>query len=139
MLKNQRVQSLIVLLGLGFGVALLAACATVRTPQLEPFSRAVLQFYDARQRRRGINDALLWLELEPGRARSVVVRAFDDKKRPLAIDRSDVIWTGSENLKLEPGSGSLRVKVVLLGGTTGRLRVNAGNHSGEIRIKRKGE
>jgi len=113
----------------------LAACTSLKPPELTPFSRAVIYFFEPRQYHKDAAHALVWLDLQLGKPRSVTVRAFDERDRPLSLDPKALTWAGSENLKIEPRTGRTTVKVTLLNGSAGRLQVLTGKHSGEIRVR----
>jgi hypothetical protein len=130
--------SIVRLVGLGLPL-FFGACATTQPHTVDPFARAVFLFYDAEKGgRRGITDALLWLDLEVRKPTAVAVRVFDERDRSLSFDPKLLSWSGSENLQIEP-TGKATVKVTLLGGNAGRLQVAIGNHTGEIRVRKRGE
>jgi hypothetical protein len=120
----------------------LLECAGRTGTGMEPFSRTVLLFFDAHEGNKRVSDALLSLELETGKPRSITVRAFDEHDRPIRIDPDLVTWSGSDNLVIAPSrrvasSGSATVKVTLIGSGEGFLRVTILNHSGEIKVRRR--
>jgi hypothetical protein len=117
------------------GCLLFAGCATVKTPELTPFSRAVIYFFEPGQHRKDAAHALVWLNLEIGKPHSITIRAFDEKDRALSLDPKTLTWESSENIKVEPRVGRTTVKVTLLNTADGRIRVITGKHSGEIRVR----
>jgi len=139
--RSRQLLPQLVCLVLAAAAALLTGCAPIlrKPPKMDPFARAVLLIYDARKGDSRVSDALLWLDLETGKPRSVRLRAFDERDRPLDVNPKQVTWSGTENLKIEPGAGSITVKVTLLGGGAGRLRATIGNHQGEIRVRKQGD
>lgn len=121
-------------------LAFMASCAKVVTkpPEMNPFSRAVILFYAAGSGQKGANSALDWLELETGKPQMVTIRAFDEHDQALGIEARDLVWTASDNVKVEPDKGSATVKVTLLDTDIGQLVVEAAGHKGTLRIKSKG-
>lgn len=121
------------------GAALLSCdCAAHRPPQLKPFDRAVLLFYDAHQKNGRTADALLRLELALNQPRTVLVRAFDERDRPLTLDAKSITWSGSPNLRLEPETGAALVKVTLISGGDGWVMVSSAGHKAEIQVRSTG-
>jgi hypothetical protein len=120
---------------------ILGGCATaLRTPEMTPFTRGVLLIYDGGPQqcaRKSLAEAMLYLELEPSVSRSVTVRAFDEKNRPMALDPKTIKWSTGENITVFPDHGAATVKVTLLGGDGGLLIVEAANHTGQLQVRKK--
>jgi hypothetical protein len=107
---------------------------------MDPFARAVFLFYDTdKSGGRGISDAMLWLDLEPKKPKTITVLVFDEHDHVLAVDPKLLNWSGGDNLKVEPAKGKATVRVTLVGGGSGRLQVAIGSHTGEIQVRKKGE
>lgn len=126
---------------LGVGAFALSGCATdTRLTRMTPFTRGVLLIYDGDAQqcaRKSFAEALLYLDLETGTPRTVTVRAFDDRDRPMSLDPKLIEWSADLNVKVEPAQGSATVSVTLLGGDSGDLTVGAANHSGQLKIRKK--
>jgi len=120
---------------------ILAGCATaVRAPEMTPFTRGVLLIYEGGPQqcaRKSFAESLLYLELETGMPRTVTVRAFNEKDRPMKLDPKLIAWATGINVKIEPDQGSGTVRVTLLGGDSGNLMVSAANHTGQVKIRKK--
>ena len=125
---------------LGAIVLALAGCAGNRLVKMTPFTRGVLLIYDGDSlycARKKAAEALLYLELETGKPRTVTVRAFDDHDRPMKLDPKLITWSTDINVKVVPEQGSTTVQVTLLGGDSGDLTVAATNHTGQLKIRKK--
>jgi hypothetical protein len=108
--------------------------------QMTPFTRGVLLIYDgdgAHCARKSLAESLLYLELETGTPRTVTVRAFNEKDRPMSLDPKLIVWSTGINARIEPAQGSATVRVTLLGGDSGDLMVSAANHTGQLKIRKK--
>jgi hypothetical protein len=107
---------------------------------MTPFTRGVLLIYDgdgSHSARKNVAEALLYLELETGKPRTVTVRAFDDHDRPMNLDPELIVWSTGINAKIVPEQGNATVQVTLLGGDSGDLMVAAANHTGQLKIRKK--
>ena len=120
---------------------ILGGCATaIRAPEMTPFTRGVLLVYDGSPQqcaRKSLAEALLYLELEPTVSRTVTVRAFNEKDRPMTLDPKSIKWSTGANITVFPDHGSATVKVTLLGGDGGTLMVDAANHTGQLQVRKK--
>jgi hypothetical protein len=120
---------------------ILGGCASaMRAPEMTPFTRGVLLIYDGPPQqcaRKKLAEALLYLELEPTVSRTVTVRAFNEKNRPMALDPKSIKWSTGANITVFPERGSATVKVTLLGGDGGPLKVEASNHTGQLQVRKK--
>jgi hypothetical protein len=121
-------------------LALTGCAADTRLIRMTPFTRGVLLIYDGGPQqcaRKNVAEALLYLELETGKPRTVTVRAFDDRDRPMGLDLKLIVWSTGINAKIEPAQGSATVRVTLLGGDSGDIMVSAANHTGQLKIRKK--
>jgi hypothetical protein len=107
---------------------------------MTPFTRGVLLVYEGGPQqcaRKSLAEAMLYLELEPSVSRTVTVRAFDEKDRPMALDPKSIKWSIGENITVVPDHGSATVNVTLLGGDSGLLIVEAASHTGQLQVRKK--
>jgi ABC-type glycerol-3-phosphate transport system substrate-binding protein len=121
-------------------LALTGCAADTRLTRMTPFTRGVLLIYDgdgSHSARKNVAEALLYLELETGKPRTVTVRAFDDHDRPMNLDPELIVWSTGINAKIVPEQGNATVQVTLLGGDSGDLMVAAANHTGQLKIRKK--
>ena len=132
-----------------FVVIALLGCAAARpkvtNPEVGPFTRAVLLFYEFESLNPDpdsvqSSDALSWITLERGKPKTISVVPFDENDRWLSLDRRQSLWVwkSSDNVQVQRTTDGPTARVTMTGGDTGWLQVWSAGFGGDIKLLREG-